>query len=269
MKGAERVVAVLNYLAQSQVDCGVTEVGKQLGLSKATVYRILSALERERWVAYNPQTRKYSLGSGMLELCVAMLSNFSLTRNCVPYLEQLRNATGETAILNMRDNLERLVLEQVQGFHQLRFLAEPGSRLPLWCASPSKVILAFMEENEIEAVIGELIESGVRVLASGQAIDVDSLREELAEIRKKGFAVSVGERVPGTFAVAAPIFGLNHRVVGSVSVVGPLPRFSVDTVAKYSPLVSQAAGEMSLRLGSPLVNATTDKRAGVKMRSGG
>ena len=259
LKTVDRVVAILNHLAESQVECGITEISRQLGLSKATIYRILSSLERAQWVVQKPGTRGYTLGSKVLGLCVSMLSNFSLIRDCVPHLKQLRDATGETAILNIRDGLQRLVVEQVQGYHEVRYLAEPGNRLPLWSAAPSKVILAFMEENEIEAVIGELMRSEVKALASGPAVDVDSLREELADIRRKGFAFSVGERVKGAFGMAAPIFDRDRRVVGSVSVAGPLTRVSADTVAKYSPLVRQAAREISLRLGNPMVDATTDK----------
>ncbi len=259
MKTVERVVDILNHLAESQAECSITEISRQLGLSKATVYRILSSLERERWVTQKPETRGYTLGSKVLQIGVSMLSNFSLTRDCRPFLKQLRDATGETAILNMRDDLQRLVVEQIQGYHEVRHLAEPGKRLPLWCGAPSKAILAFMAETEIEAVIGDLMKSGVKVLASGQAGGVDRLREEIADIRRKGFAFSVGERVAGVFGVAVPIFDRDRQVVGSVSVSGPLARFNAGTVAKYRPSVSQAAREISLRLGYPTIDAATDK----------
>jgi DNA-binding IclR family transcriptional regulator len=261
MRTVDRVVAILNYLAESKLDCGITDISTHLGLSKATVYRILSSLERGGWV-FKSETGRYTLSGKVLELCVSLRSNFDLAKHCIPYLKQLRDITGETAMINVRDGLTRLVVEQIEGSHALRYLAEPGRRLPLWCAAPSKAILAFAKENEIEAVINELMSSEVKTLASGQTISVEGLREELSDIRRKGFAVSIGERVPGTFGVAAPFFGHDNQVAGSISVTGPLVRFSDDAVAKYSTLIIPMAREISIRFGSLVLDSTRTRDEG-------
>lgn len=255
----ERVIAIISYLAATNEPCGVTEMSRELRLGKSSVYRVLSSLENVQWVAQKPETQKYTLGIRVLEFSLSRLSNLDLRSASLSHLEELGSATKETAMLSGRVGLERIAIEQVPGYYEVRYFAEPGRRLPLWCGAPGKVMLAHMEESEVEAVIDNLGKSGVSVLASGQPLDIDRLREELGEIRRQGFAVTVGERVAGGSGVAAPIFGYNHRVVGAISVTGPLPRFSADLARHYGPLVSQAARQISLKLGDFTEHVGTDR----------
>lgn len=249
MSIVERVVVILNHLAVAQATCSVTEVSRELGLSKSTVYRILSSLQDKAWVTQDPETQRYTLGGNLLELSLSLLSKLDLRSFGLSYLSELSLATNETGMLSLRVGLERMIVDQVPSYHEVRHLGEPGKRLPLWCGAPGKVILAYLEESEIENVIESLGKSGMQVLASGQPLDIDRLREELAEIRNQGFTVTVGERIAALTGVAAPIFGRNHEVMGAISVSGPLPRFSPEIAKQYGPLVKQMASKISLRLG--------------------
>lgn len=259
MNTVQRVITIISYLAAANGHRGVTEMSKELGLSKSGVYRILSSLESAQWVVQNSGTQRYTLGSRILELSLSLLSNLDLRTASLSYLEELCSATKETAMLSGRVGLERIAVEQVPGYYEVRHLPEPGKRLPLWCGAPGKVMLAHLEESEIETVIDSLARSGVSVLASGQPVDIDRLREELGEIRRQGFAISSGERVVATNSVAAVIFGHRHRVIGAISVSGPLPRFTADLARHYGPLISQAARRISVRLGDSKQNTATDR----------
>lgn len=250
MDVTDRVVSVITYLSLDRDFHGITEICTQLRISKSTVYRILSSLERHRWVAQDTKTRRYRLGNGILEIGLSILSNLDTRSVSLPYLYQLRDTTSETASLSLRVGLERTYVEIVQGSEQLRLIHELGKRHPLWCAAQGKAILAYMDEGEIEAVLNNLINSGVRAFASGQIIDIDNLRKELTEIRKKGFSVSFGERIAGTAAVAAPIFGAYDKVIGSIATGGPANRLSADAAKHYGTLVSRIAREVSLELGA-------------------
>ena len=259
MNTAERVIAILNYLAINQASRGVTEISRELGSGKSTVYRVLSSLESVQWVAQDSETDKYTLGSMALEFSLSLLNNFDVRKVSLRYLEELRDATGETSMLSLRVGLERIYVEQLPSHNEVRHFVQLGIRVPLWCGAPSKVMLAYMEENEVGVVMENLRKSGVTILASGQAVDSDSLREELANISRQGFAVTVGERVAAVAGVAAPIFDRHHRVVGAISVSGPLPRFSADLATSYGPLVGQAASKISLQVGDSKENAATDR----------
>jgi DNA-binding IclR family transcriptional regulator len=249
MSGTNRVVAITDYLISVGEPKRLTEISKELRISNSTAYRILSSLKRTEWVMQNRITKTYSVGNGLLELAISLVTQLDLRKISLPYLETLNRETRETALLSMRVDLERMDIEQMQGDHEVRQIVELGKRLPLWLGAVGKGMLAYMEEREIKAVIDNSRHSRVRFLASGQRININKLRKELAEIRKQGFSVTCGERVPGTTGVAAPIFSRDHLVVGAISVGGPVPRFSMDVAVRCSRLVSEAAKEISLQLG--------------------
>jgi len=249
MNSADRVIAILSYLASNSGPRGVTEISKKQGLSKSSAYRALISLKRAQWVTQDSETKKYSLGAGVLELGLSILSRLDLRSASLPYLNELRNTTHEATMLSARVDLERMYIEQIQSDHEVGWKVELGRRFPLWLGAPGKAMLAFMSESEIEMAIDNLRKSGIQVYVSGRLVDIDKLRKELAEIRRQGFTVSSGERLLAVAAVAAPIFGCNHQVVGAISLGGPLPRFNLDLATRYGPLISQAARKISLRLG--------------------
>jgi DNA-binding IclR family transcriptional regulator len=125
-----------------------------------------------------------------------------------------------------------------------------GERRELWRGSGGKAILAFMTEKEIEAVLRQFSDSGVSVLAAGQVVTVESLRAELAQIRKQGFAAIAGERTSGVCGVSAPVFNHKHEVVGAISVSGPMTRFDMGKALQYSTLIMEKAKKISSILGA-------------------
>jgi DNA-binding IclR family transcriptional regulator len=239
----------MNYLATVGKAVGVTELSKHLSISKSSAWRSLSCLERQQWVLKDPVTGMFTPGIGVLELGLTLWSKLSLRSISLPYLTELRDITGESTMCSIRVGLERIYVESIESLHLVRYVAPLGKRLPLWAGATGKVILAHLEEGERERVIDDLRKSGLHVYASGEAVDADRLVEELAKIRREGFAVSTGERVAAVTAVAAPIFDHNHRITGAMCVTGPLPRFTPEIAADYGPLVSQRATKISQQLG--------------------
>ena len=135
-------------------------------------------------------------------------------------MEELRNNTRETSVLNLRVGFEQLVVDKMQGYGEVLFVTALGLRALLWSGAQSKAMLAFPLPDEIQAVLNDLKKSKECFYVSGEVIDIDRLTKELASIREEGFAVTVGERVLASTGLAAPIFGRGHKVVSSISVAG-------------------------------------------------
>lgn len=243
------LIAILRLLVSSKEPKRLIEISRELGISASTAFRIMSSLKNAEWVFQDPITKKYSIGSGLQELAVSLVSQLDLRNASQPYLEMLYREVNENVMLTTRVGLERMYIEQIQCDHELRQVVEVGKRMPLWAGAPGKAILAYMEEEEIKAVMKELKKSGVRVLASGQVVDIDKLRQELGEIRQQGYSLTSGERTAGLHAVAAPIFGGDRRVLGAISTGGPEARFTMDMAIRYGPLLSEIGEKISLRLG--------------------
>jgi IclR family acetate operon transcriptional repressor len=249
MDSTERVISIVSYLAADLKEQGLTEICDHLKISKTTAHRILSTLQRMQWVSKDAGRRKFRIGSALTAIGLGVLYNLDVRRISLPYLTSLNQTTNETTILTLRVGFERVYAEQVEGGHEVRMIMELGKRYPLWVGAHGKCILAFLEEKEIEQVLSDAKRSPSKILASGQMLEIESLQNELAEIRKKGFWVSFGERVVGAAAVAAPIFGKDNKVLGAISVAGPQHRFTADILKRYGSLVKQAAKNVSIELG--------------------
>lgn len=249
MDTTERVIATIAFLARDREFHGVTEICTALGISKATEHRIVSSLLRLNWVERNPHSRKYRVGVAAARVGLGMISNLDLVTASTPYMFQLLDSTKETVMLTMRVGLERIYLHQVPGIHEVRQIVELGKLYPLWNGAPGEAILAHLDESEVNMVMDKLSDPGSAVLASGQVLVVEELRISLEEIRKKGFAVSMGKRIPGAVSVAAPIFRFNQEVIGAISIGGPSTRFTLRVATDVGPSVSRAAKNISMQLG--------------------
>lgn len=250
MNTPERVIDILDTLASAAGPCGVSEISRHLGIGKNNVFRILSALESKGWVQQDAETKKYSLTGAMAEVALRALSHLDIQKVSLPYLHELQQATGETSAISIRVELERMFINCIPSNHNIRHIVTVGERRQLWYGSGGKAILAFMAEEEIEAVLDKFSRSGVSVLPGGQAVTIESLRDELAQIRKQGYAVAAGERQSEVCGVSAPIFNHNHNVVGCISVSGPMSRFNRDRALQCSGLVMEKAQKISSILGA-------------------
>jgi DNA-binding IclR family transcriptional regulator len=140
---------------------------------------------------------------------------------------------------------KRTYVDQYESPQEIKMTVEPGRLYPLYAGASSRAILAFLPEVDVARVLS----SGIEPLTEETIHDLDLLKERLAEVRANGFATSRGERQSGAGSVAAPVFRGDGRVVGSISVCGPLARFDAAAVDRYIPLVTSAAARISARLG--------------------
>jgi DNA-binding IclR family transcriptional regulator len=98
-------------------------------------------------------------------------------------------------MLTLRVGYERVCIEQVEGSYEVRMMTQLGKKYPLWVGAQGKAILAYLRDLETEEVLTCLRTAGAKILASSQALNLKKFSKDLAEIRKRGFAVSFGERV--------------------------------------------------------------------------
>lgn len=249
MGSPNHTLATIYFLVFSEKPKRLTEISKNLSISNSTAHRILTILKNEEWVVQNQEDKKYAVGIKLLEMAVHLVSQLDLRKLSIPHLEFLRNKVKETVLLSIRVGLERMYIEQIQCDYELRQIVELGRRFPLWLGAPGKVILAYMKQSEIDTVIDSLKQSEERYLTSNHVLNIDNLQKELTKIRNQGFSLTKGERIPGTHGIAAPIFGQNHEVIGSISTGGPKSRFSKDRALQYSSLLIEVAERISFQMG--------------------
>ena len=226
---------------------GVKDLSESLELSASSVHRLLAALVKKGLVEQDPETRKYAMGRKLLDVALERLRQHDLPVIALPHMQRLRDATQETVALSMVDGWSQTFVVQVESPQEIRQKLEIGKRLPLHFGGSGKATLAFLSEAEREAYLAqpELQQ------ANGGPANLKRLRAEVEEIRERGFASSVSERVPGAAAVAAPIRNHLGHVVGCISVSGPVWRFTEDKFAEYGRELLKSVEELSRALGAP------------------
>jgi IclR family acetate operon transcriptional repressor len=244
--GVERALDVLSLFVQAETPTlGVTQIADALGLSKAVVHRLLTAFRSRGFVELDPANHRYRLGPAILILGLTYLDRIDMRALGRETLADLVAITNETATLSVRVGWSRVYLDQVTPKRDVKMVVELGRPFPLHAGASSKALLAFLPQEDQEAYLSG---QHLGALTARTVTDPDRLRGELEAIRSAGYATSFGERDASAGSVAAPVFGHEDLVVGSISVSGPVERFSTEVEQSSRALLS-AARELSQRLG--------------------
>lgn len=244
---ATRVADVLLLFLHEPDGVGITEAGRRLGLSKAVVHRILRSLEARAFVRHDEGRRRYVLGPAVSALGAQALRRTDLRAAAMPVLRRLQRESGETTTVSALVGSDRVYLDQVVSLAEIKMTVEIGRAWPLHAGSSSRAILAFAGPELQDQVLS----GGLPGLTPITITERAELAASLERVRAQGAAVSRGEREPGAGSVAAPVFGPEGSVVGSISICGPVSRFDDEVTARLVRLVRAGAEEISAALGAP------------------
>jgi len=241
VKTTQTVFGIIEALEELD-GAGVSELAEQLDLAKSTVHDHLTTLEQMEYVVKEDRSYRVSLrflGHGM-----AVKRRNKLSQVASSTLEQLAKETEEVAWLYVAEHGMGVLLDKAHGDHAVDIMGSIGLRLHLHAHAGGKAILAFLPEEEKEAII---MRHGLPALTEHTITDKEELEEELAEIRQDGTAYNDGESVTGARALAAPIMP-EGTVVGAVGVAGPTNRMSETRInTEISDAVLGVANEIELR----------------------
>lgn len=242
----ERAMDVLALFADTgRATLGVSEIAQELGLSKAVVHRILSSFRAKGFVVLDEMTRRYALGPKAMYLGLAYMDKLDIRRLARPVMERLSAATDETSTLSFRVGHARVYIDQVTPARDVKMVVQLGKEHPLHAGASSKAFLAFLDKAEIDAFLARgQLERLTPLTIAGKA----ALAKELKEVRLRGYASSMGERLEGAGSVAAPVFGHDGRPVAVISICGPVERFRSEADRCAAMLVT-ATSELSRHLG--------------------
>ena len=247
VKILDKTLRILALFNGETPEWGVTELAAHAGMPKSTVFRVLRVLLQHELLAQDPLTKRFRLGLGALELGRRAYEGLELRQVALPILNRIAALSGETVLLEvLNQEHDRVVcVERAQRQTGLRLMLEVGSTVPLHAGASSKVLLAYLPDEEIEAVIAR----GLPPLTAHTITDPARLRRDLAEIRARGFAVSFEETDDGAAGVAVPIWDRSGRVVAGLTIAGPVTRLNQATVSRFLDIGRDGARQIAQELG--------------------
>ncbi|MBC7227517.1 MAG: IclR family transcriptional regulator [Thermoflexales bacterium] len=241
VKTVNRLVEVLDSFSSRRSGWSLTELSEHLDIPKSTLHRFLLALEAHGILQRDPKDRRWRLGYRPLLWGRLAANHSGLQVVARPVMESLAAETGETVLLTVYQNGEVVCIEKVDSPHAIRLAMDVGTRRPPHAGASSKVLMAYLPPDEIEA----LLQRGLPRLCTNTITDPQALREELARIREQGYAFSMEETDLGAWGVATPIWSPQGEVIAAIGLAGPTFRMSEESVQQYVRLCRQAAEQIS------------------------
>jgi IclR family pca regulon transcriptional regulator len=249
----ERGLAILSAFSETRPLLGTAELGRYVELNKSTAHRYISTLTELGYLQQDRATRKYRLGPRVVNLGFAAINSMEITKIAAPHMQALSDETGLAVSMAVLDGVDIVYTQRVRssssGFTGIDLNLHIGSRLPAYCTSMGKVLLAYVRPEVLKNILDrtDLARRGPNTLTAREAL-IAALRR----VRQIGLAVNDQELAPGLRSLAVPIrdgFGeviaaLNiavHMSIGNASLES--------TVSRLEGPLRKTAGEISSRMG--------------------
>ena len=226
VKSLQKALTILNcFVKKSRL--GVTEISELLDLNKSNVHNILTTFQAMNYLEQDPESGKYQLGLGILELCQSVGDRFNIRKVMMPYMQEIADETGEVVYLAVPRDDEMVYLEAmhpVESYNMMRVIL--GEHAKMYCTGIGKAVLAHLPETVVE----NYITRGLIAFTENTITDPDVLREDLAVTRERGYSVDNMEHEFGVKCVGMPVFNRRGELLAAVSVSGPSLRFSAGRI---------------------------------------
>lgn len=235
-------LAVLEAMLAHDGEAGISEIARATDIDKATVHRLVNTLRGAGYIARVDPGRRYRLTDRMARF--APRKPRSLMELALPRMRRLVDTVNETVYVAVPNGDDAVFLDKIEGDQTIRVHTVNGSRIPLWCGSAAKTLLAYSSPEVIERVAARL-----DPVTSYTITRPAALYRELKAIRTAGYAIGEQEWRIGVSGVAAPVRDASGGVAAALGISGPSDRLGRATLKRLAPFVVATADEIGYQLG--------------------
>lgn len=222
VRAADICLRVLQRIAFANHPLGVTQIASDVGIAKGAVFKHLRTLLDHGMIVQDPQTTLYSPGPKLWLMAQNVSSGPALTEVALPLMRGIRDELGCAVVLSVPTPRAAFVLATLPSTQAIEIGVRPGSELSLHSSAQGKIFLAFGPPGMMADLPEKLLQITPRTRT-----DRGELQEELAIIRKTGFATAPEESLLGVNAIAAPIFGNQGQLLGSIGLIASVQHLGV------------------------------------------
>lgn len=248
LNSAENVLNILYvWSAQQKPELGLTEISRCTGINKSTAYKILLSLRERGLVAIDPESKKYRLDVGILELSSHLLRNMDLRSVAHPLLKELAERSGKTVTLALCKERHLVFIDRVDGCENVRFYCDVGKVVYYNTGAAGKAAFAFLPPGQMRDI---LMEAPVNRFTPNSR-SWEQMIDEAPLIQKNGYAISDEEVDAGVYAVGTPLFDHRGRVVAGMALATLKYQLSEQDQSEMIALALEYSEAISRRLGCP------------------
>ncbi|WP_137171834.1 IclR family transcriptional regulator C-terminal domain-containing protein [Massilia sp. HP4] len=245
MTSLARGLVVLRAFSDVPGPQTIAQLSQRTGIPRAAVRRCLHTLRQLGYV--DAELNNFSLQPKVLALGYAYLSSTPLTTSAQPCLDGLSRQLGESSSLAVLEDDQVLYVARASASRVMSVSLGTGSRLPAYCTSLGRVLLAHLPQDELEAYLGR---TELAPRTEHTIVERNALRAVLAQVREQGYAINNEELELGLRSIAVPVRGAAGRVVAALNVGAQATRVSPERmVADFLPVLRHSAQELSMLVG--------------------
>ena len=246
IQSVNRAITILSLFSHRRPRLGITEISRILNLPKGTVHGLVRTLLNAGFLQQEPETRKYQLGLKLYEMGITLAVNLEINQKAVGLANKLAKSVNLVSRIAIWDGDSALITLNVDPRSNSLFVHQIGPRIPAYCSSVGKAILAFLNNEELNAYLSrtELIPYTPKTITQKER-----LLNELEETRQRGYSIDQEETTLGLVCIGAPIFGKGGHLEASISLSGDPGRFRKKQLKGLCEKLIKTAGEISRSMG--------------------
>ncbi len=252
-------LSVLELLSRTDRPLSLTQIGRELGMVKSNVHRLMQALVETRFVLRHEESGTYTASIKLWELGSAVLAKLDLRRHAEGQMEALMSLTGESVHLSVLDGSEVVYVHKIDSPNPVRAYTQIGGRAPAYCVATGKAQLAFGGPVLLAEVASRLKPHTKRTITNA-----DAFLREMKRVREQGLALNRAEWRDDVWGIASPVLDARGTVIAAVGISGPAARLRKNVMGAWSEAVMLAAAGVSNALGGhqPMSTALARVRFG-------
>jgi DNA-binding IclR family transcriptional regulator len=215
IQSVNRAFDILFLFSDAKPFLGITEISNKLGLTKPTVHGLVQTLTMRGFLSQDPETRKYSLGLKIYDLCTFLASTLKVNQVGAAPAHQLANSINHMTRISIWDQNSTLVTLNILPGSKIKNFQTLGPRIPAYCSASGKAMLAWFHEKEISSYVKKTpLDSHTK----NTITDKKYFLKELRQTKEKGFASDNEEYLPGMACVSCPVFDHTGQPTAAISV---------------------------------------------------
>lgn len=245
----QRALDILSLFGSQSPELGITDIAKALNLHKSTAAGLVYTLQRNGYIAQNPENRRYHLGLQLIERAGVLLDQIEIRKIAMPELEHLRDWSSESVNLAILEENQVIYIERLLTDKSLGFRNHIGKRAWPHSTALGKAMLSHLPPHEAR----EILESyPLESMTLNTITDIEALMGQFKAFRDQGYAIEREENEIGGLCISAPIHNHSSNPVAAVSVSFPLSRLDETMIATYGTKILEVARRISVKLGHHL-----------------
>ncbi|HZK25914.1 MAG TPA: IclR family transcriptional regulator [Thermoclostridium sp.] len=239
----DRAFDIIELLSTHSSGMGVTEIGRELGLHKSTVHRLVNALVYRGYLEKDKNKGLYKIGLKFIEVSSLHIHQIELKTEAMPFMRHLAESTGQVAHLAILDETEIVYIEKIDVVQSLRMYSQIGERIPVYCSALGKVLLANLDVAYRNKIVQRI---NFVPYTENTIVDKEQFILELGKTKQRGWAIDNQEHESGIRCIAAPIKDFTGRTIAALSITGNI---SQEKERSFIKMMIETASNISRQMG--------------------